>query len=97
MRKRYAMIFFMALTIPLFLGLNALQSNKCSELKREINRIQQEQVELLEKNREVAARITELLATDKIEKDARERLGLKKKRPEDIFLINITGGKGSGL
>jgi len=97
MIKRYALIFFMVLSIPLLLGLNAWQSNKCGELRREINRIQREQVELMEKNRETTAKITELLATDRLEKDAREKMGLKKMQPEDIFLIRITGGEGSGL
>ena len=96
MIKRYALIFFMVLSIPLLLGINAWQSNKCGELRREISRLEGEQAELLEQNREAAAVITELLTTAKLEEVA-YRQGLKKKSPEEILLIKITGGKGSGL
>jgi hypothetical protein len=97
MVKRYVLIFIMVFTIPLFLGINTWQSNKCGDLRRELSRLEREQVEMMEKNREAAARITEMLAAGKLEQDAREKMGLKKMRPEDIFLIRITGGKGSGL
>jgi hypothetical protein len=97
MIKRYVLIFIMVLTIPLFLGINTRQSNKCGDLKREISRLQREQVEMMEKNRETAARITEMLAAGKLEKDAREKMGLQKMLPEEIFLIRITGGKGRDL
>jgi hypothetical protein len=97
MAKRYVLIFLMVLTIPLFLGLNTLQSNKCGDLRRELGRLQREQVEMMEKNREAAARVTEMLAAGKLEQDAREKMGLKKIQPEDIFLIRITGGKGRDL
>jgi hypothetical protein len=97
MIKKYVLIFIMVLTIPLFLGINTWQSNKCGHLRREISRLEREQVEMMEKNREAAARVTEMLAAGKLEQEARERIGLKKMRPEDIFLIRITGGKGSDL
>jgi hypothetical protein len=97
MGKRYFLIFFMVLTIPLFLGLNTWQSNKCGNLRRELGRLEREQVEMMEKNREAAARVTEMLAAGKLEENAREKMGLTKMRPEDIFLIRITGGKGRDL
>jgi cell division protein FtsL len=97
MAKRYVLIFLMVLTIPLFLAFNTWQSNKCAHLRREINRLEREQVEMMEKNREAAARVTELLAAGRLEQNARERMGLKRMQPEDIFLSRITGGKGRDL
>ena len=96
MTKTYVLLFFFVLSVPAFLGINAWQSNKCGELKREITRLEREQVELLEKNKSVVADITELLTTAKLEDDAK-RQGLRKKSPEEILLIKITGGKGSDL
>jgi len=96
MKKKYVLVIIMVLTVPLLLGINAWQANKCGVLQREINRIQRMQTELIEKNREEIAVITELLSTDNLESNARKIPGLKKIRPEDITLISITGGKGSG-
>ena len=95
MVKKYVLLFLFALTIPAFLGINAGQSVKCGELRREIVRLEREQAELLEKNREAAADVTGLLITAELEDDAQKQ-GLKKKNPEEILLIKITGGKGSG-
>ena len=96
MKKYYVMFFLMVITIPLFLGLNAWQSNKCGEIRREITRLENLQENVVEKNRIVVADIAELTAVDKLELEARNRLGLVKVRPEDIRLI-IMGGKGRGL
>jgi predicted negative regulator of RcsB-dependent stress response len=96
MKKTYFFIIVMVLTVPLLFGINAWQANKCGELQREINRLQREQAEVTEKNREAIAGITELLATSTLENNVREIPGLKKMSPEDIVLIRITGGKGSG-
>jgi cell division protein FtsB len=49
----------------------------------------------VEENKTVVAEIADLLAVDKLENDARNKLGLKKIRPEDVLLI-IMGGKGRG-
>ena len=96
MKKRYVLIIIMVLAIPLLLGINAWQANKCGVLQREINRLQKAQVELTEKNREEIAVITELLSTDNLESNVWKIPGLVKMPPEDITLIRITGGNDSG-
>ena len=95
MKKRYILIIVMVLTVPLLFAINAWQAAKCGRIQRKINQLQQEQVELTEKNREAIAGIMELLSADHLENNARIIPGLKKMRPEDVLLINITGGKGS--
>jgi len=96
MIKKYIFIIFMVITVPLLLLINVWQANKCGVLKREINRLQREQVQVIEKNKEEIVGITELLSTDNLENNARKIPGLKKMLPEDIMVIEITGGKGSG-
>jgi len=96
MKKYYAALFFMVVSIPFFLGINAWQSNKCGELRREIRELESRQENSVEKNRAVAAEIADLLAIEKLEIDAQRKLGLKKMRPENTTLI-IMGGKGHGL
>jgi len=96
MNKKYVLIFLMVLTIPLLFGINVWQSNKAGKLQREISRLQREQAEMMEKNREAIAVITELLSTDNLEYNARKIPGLRRMLPEDIMLIRISGGEGSG-
>ena len=91
MKKYYALFFVMVVTIPVFLGINAWQSNKCGVLRSEIRRLERAQENLVEANKTVAAEIANLLAVDRLERDARNRLGMTRMSPEDVTLI-IVGG-----
>ncbi|MCL2600698.1 MAG: septum formation initiator family protein [Treponema sp.] len=95
MKKSYVMFFVMVVTIPVFLGVNAWQSNRCGVLRNNIRRLERAQENLVEENKTVAAEIANLLAVDRIENDARHRLGMTRVRPEDVTLI-IVGGDGRG-
>jgi len=95
MKKYYFLFFLAAITIPLFLGINAWMSNECGQIRYEIRNIEKEQEKLVDENKTVAAEIADLLAVDRIENEAQKRLGLRKIRPENVTLI-IMGGKGSG-
>jgi len=95
MKVYYALFFLMVVTIPVFLWANAWQSNECGILRNEIKKIEKTQENAVEENKTVVAEIADLLAVDKLENDARNKLGLKKIRPEDVLLI-IMGGKGRG-
>ena len=95
MKGYYALFFLMVITIPVFLWANAWQSNECGILRNEIRKVEKNQENAVEENKTVVAEIADLLAVDKLEKDARNKLGLRKIRPEDVLLI-IMGGKGRG-
>jgi len=95
MKKSYFMFFVMAITIPVFLGINAWQANACGVLRTDIRRLERAQENLVEENKTVAAEIANLLAVDRIESDARYRLGMIRMHPEDVTLI-IVGGDGHG-
>jgi cell division protein FtsL len=96
MKAYYALFFLMVITIPVFLWANAWQSNECGILKNEIKKMEKSQENAVEENKTVITEIADLLAVDKLENDARNKLGLKKIRPENVLLI-IMGGKGRGL
>ena len=97
MKKYNALFFLMVISIPIFLWINVWQSNECGEIRREIRRLENVQENIVEKNRIAAAEIADLLAIEKLEDDARRRLGLRKMRPEDIRLIIMGGGRERGL
>jgi cell division protein FtsL len=96
MKGYYALFFLMVITIPVFLWANAWQSNECGKLRNEIKKMEKSQENAVEENKTAVAEIADLLSVDKLENDARNKLGLKKIRPEDVLLI-IMGGKGRGL
>jgi cell division protein FtsL len=95
--RRYFYLYFIALTIPLFLGLNVWQSNRYANLKQEINRLEQAQADWVESNKRLIAGIAVLSSPERIEHIAQTELGLRKIRPEDVLQVKIEGGKGHGL
>jgi len=93
--RNYVLFFAMILTIPLFLGINAWQSNECGILRNEIRVLERNQENRVNENKMAANEIVDLLATGRLEAEAK-KMGLQKIRPEDVLLI-IMGGKGRGL
>jgi cell division protein FtsL len=93
--RSYVLFFAMVLTIPFFLGINAWQSNECGILRNEIKNIERNQENCINENKLAANEIVDLLATDRLEAEAK-KMGLHKVRPEDVLLI-VMGGKGRGL
>jgi len=93
--RSYVLFFAMVLTIPLFLGINAWQSNECGILRNEIKVLEKSQESRVNENKMAANEIVDLLATGRLEAEAK-KMGMQKIRPEDVLLI-IMGGKGRGL
>jgi len=95
MKKYYAVLFLLALTIPLFWGINAWQANECGIIRSEIKNLEKSQENCLDENKTIANEIGNLLTADRLDTEAR-KMGLRKMRPEDVILI-IMGGKGRDL
>ena len=98
MKKRFYIVFIiMVITIPVFLGINAGQSNICGSIKRDIRGLERLQENSVANNRIVAAEIADLMSIERLDNVARNNLGLRKMRPEEIRLIILGGGKGRDL
>ena len=95
MKKYYALLFLLALTIPVFLGVNAWQANECGIIRSEIKSLEKTQENSLDENKTIANEIVNLLTAERLDNEAR-KIGLRKMRPEDVILI-VMGGKGRGL
>lgn len=90
-------LYLMVFTIPLFLGLLVWQSNRYQNLNKELVRMEQWQEEWVESNKKLVAGIAEYSSPDRIEKIAKNQLGLQKVRPENLLQVIIVEGKGNGL
>jgi cell division protein FtsL len=86
---RRILLYLMVLAVPAFLGLTAWQSARYADLERELFRMEKTQEEWVEANKRLIAGITILSSPERIERIARDDLGLHKKRPEDVLQISI--------
>ncbi|MDR2536106.1 MAG: septum formation initiator family protein [Treponema sp.] len=89
MKRRLILLYFFALTIPFFLGITAWQSSRYAALERDVKRLEDEQEVWIESNKRLIAGIAVLSSPERIEKIARDELGLSKIRPEDVLQIRI--------
>jgi cell division protein FtsL len=96
MIKRYLLLYFIVLTIPLCLGLLVWQSNRYQNLEKELERLEQTQTEWIESNKRLIAGIGEYSSPERIENIAKSQLDLQKIPPEYFLQVRIMGGKGHG-
>ena len=92
MIRRYFLLYFIVLSIPVFLGLLAWQSVQYKELERNVRRLEAVQDDLLADNNRIIANIAVLSSTSRIEQIAVNDLGLSRLRPENVLKIRIEGG-----
>jgi cell division protein FtsL len=93
MIRRYILLYFITLTIPLFLGAAVRQSIRYTELEREVRGLETMQEEWIESNKRLIAGIAVLSSAERIEYIAQNDLGLSKKPPEDVVQIRIEKGR----
>jgi len=94
MVKRYLLLYFLVITIPLCLGLLVWQSNRYQNLVKELERLEQTQTEWIESNKRLIAGIGEYSSPERIEALAKSELDLQKIPPEYFLQVKIMGGKG---
>ena len=95
MIRRYALLYFIVLSIPLFLGLTVWQSVQYRELDRHVRHLEAIQEDWLESNRKLVAGIAVLSSSARIEQVAQQDLLLPKILPEDVLQIKIDGRQGN--
>jgi cell division protein FtsL len=89
MIRRYALIYFFALSIPFFLGFAAWQSVQYTKLEKSVRRLEALQEEWIDSNKTLIAGIAVLSSSKRIEQVAVHDLGLKKIHPEDVLQVRI--------
>jgi cell division protein FtsL len=92
--RRFILLYFLALTLPLFLGVSVWQSKKYAVLQREVRGLEVIQEEWIESNKRLIAGIALFSSPDRIERIAAKELGLTRKQPEEILQIRIENGRG---
>ena len=94
MIRRYALLYFIVLTIPLFLGIAAWQSVRYVDLDKNVRRLEAAQEDWVENNKKIIAGIAVLSSSRRIEQVAVHDLRLVKILPEDVLQVKIEGEEG---
>jgi len=92
--KKIFFLYFMAVTIPLLLGLVVWQSTRYQKLHKETIHLEQVQAEWVDNNKRMIGGIAEYSSPERIDQIARNQLNLRKIRPENILQVRIVGGIG---
>ena len=87
---RRILFYCFILSVPVFLAVTAWQSSRYGDLERELKKLEKTQEEWVENNKRLIAEVTEYSSPDRIERIARDKLGLHKKQPEDVLQISIS-------
>ena len=86
-------VYVIALTIPVFLGLAAVQSRHYSQIEKEITELEEKQNDLIEENKTYVTDISVLGSSERIEKVATEELGMRKADADEIVRVSVEGKK----
>lgn len=82
-------IFFVAIAIPALLILHVFQSNFFYKNTDELNRLDRQQKELLERNKQLISDISVLRSYERIEKIATEELDMHFANTDEIIRVKI--------
>jgi len=93
--KRRIQLYFFALSIPLMLGISSYQTSRYAHVEAELRSLEKEQREWVESNKRLIAGIAVLGSVNRIDRIAREELGLKKARPESVLQVRLEPRRGT--
>jgi len=88
---------FFVVTVLAFIVLfflNTWQGYRYQELEQEVENLELEQKDWLEKNKKVIAALAVLSSPERVEALAVEKLGLKRLKPEDVIKVKLKDGQG---
>ena len=89
MLRRFFLLYFIVLTIPLFLGIIAWQSARYSDLERQTKLLEADQERWVESNKRLIADIATLTTSGIVERVALNDLRLSKIQPENVLQVWI--------
>jgi len=94
MRLRSPFFVVTVLAFIVLFFLNTWQGYRYQELEQEVENLELEQKDWLEKNKKVIAALAVLSSPERVEALAVEKLGLKRLKPEDVIKVKLKDGQG---
>lgn len=87
--KNRILMYVSAVAIPLLLILATVQARSYEKLKREVEALEDRQVELVEENRKLISGISVLSSSQRIQKIAEEELGMHRAESDEIVRVEM--------
>ena len=88
---RNILVCMLALSIPAMLGLNAVESRKYMDLRKDIISLEDKQEVLIEENKSLITDISQLSGSDRIEMIAKEKLDMRPAASGEIVRVEMKG------
>lgn len=95
--KKRILLYLMAISLPLIMGFQALQARRYAVVEAELRSLERSQVEWIESNKRLIAGMAVLRSSARIERIAKDELGMKKIAPEAVMQVKVQrGGRNDG-
>ncbi len=91
---QYFLMILMALCIPAFFAVEAIQSNKYTRLENEVRSLEKSQNEAIDSNKQLISEIGTLSSSARIEKIAIEELGMHQATSDEIVRVEMRSPSG---
>lgn len=88
-----AAMCLLSVSIPALLAFDALQAHRYESLSQEVSGLEKEQERLVEQNKKLVGDISVLSSSARIEKIARDELGMRKAQSGDIVRVEMKSAK----
>lgn len=95
MLKRFA-LWLAVIGVILLLALNVGRSGRYGAMVTELEALEAEQQDWLDNNKRLIAAIAELEAPQRVEEEARERLGMERARADEVLRVELGARDGAG-
>lgn len=87
--KNRILMYVSAVAIPLLLILATVQARSYEKLKKEVEALEDRQVELVEENRKLISGISVLSSSQRIQKIAEDELGMHRAESDEIVRVEM--------
>ncbi len=91
---RMVVVCLLALCIPVMLILNGIQARRYTDLEKQVVELERKQSELIEQNKKLITDISLLSSSDRIEKIARDKLGMRQAESDEIVRVEMQKSEG---
>ena len=87
--KKSVPLYILALSVPLLLCFDSFQSDRYTQLVKEIKKMESVETALIEENKNLVADISLLSSSERIEYIAVNELGMRKAGSEEIVRVEV--------
>lgn len=92
--KNRLLLYVFAFSIPAVLGLQVWQSARYARVEAELRALEKAQGEWLESNKRLIAGMAVLGSSERIERVAKNDLGMQKIKPEAVLQVRVASSGG---